>query len=117
MKKAPNVLEFCNFKFYAGPDNILINSLLLYKLKDNYVEWDSSMAGLLISGYYIGQVFTSLLFGSMSGRLSGKRVVLYLTSIITVTSVLTPAVTFTSPYVVLTTRIIIGIATVHNTSI
>ncbi|XP_033763083.1 uncharacterized transporter slc-17.2-like [Pecten maximus] len=78
---------------------------------DNYVYWDSAMEGLLISGYYIGQVFTSLLFGTLSGRISGKKFILFLTSVLIVTSFVTPALTFVNPYLVLVTRILIGIAT------
>ncbi|XP_060073439.1 uncharacterized transporter slc-17.2-like [Ylistrum balloti] len=78
---------------------------------DNYVYWDSTMEGLLISGYYMGQVFTSLIFGNLTGRISGKKLILFLTFIMIVTSFVTPALTFVSPWVVLATRVVIGIAT------
>ncbi|XP_069110831.1 sodium-dependent phosphate transport protein 1-like [Argopecten irradians] len=78
---------------------------------DNYVYWDSTMEGLLISGYYFGQVFTSLIFGTLSGRVSSKNFILFLTSVLIITSCVTPAITFVDPYLVLAARIVIGIAT------
>ncbi|OWF37694.1 uncharacterized transporter slc-17.2-like isoform X1 [Mizuhopecten yessoensis] len=78
---------------------------------NNYVYWDSTIEGLLISGYYIGQVFTSLVFGTFTGRISGRKFIFFLTSALIVVSFVTPALTFFSPYLVLATRVLIGIAT------
>ncbi|OWF37693.1 uncharacterized transporter slc-17.2-like [Mizuhopecten yessoensis] len=77
---------------------------------DNYVSWDNTMEGLLISGYYIGLSITSFAFGTLTGKVSVKALITGLTLLIVVTSVLTPVLTFTSPYAVLATRIAIGMA-------
>ncbi|XP_033763466.1 sialin-like [Pecten maximus] len=81
-----------------------------FTLQDNYVYWDSTMEGLLIAGYYIGLGPASLPFGVISGKINVKSMMIGLTVIMVVTSALTPVLTFVSPYVVLVTRIIVGIS-------
>ncbi|XP_060073440.1 uncharacterized transporter slc-17.2-like [Ylistrum balloti] len=76
-----------------------------------YVEWDSTMEGLLISGNYIGQMITALVLGTMSGRYSSKYIIASMISVMAVSSVLTPAFVFVSDYIVLVLRIIVGMAT------
>ncbi|XP_069117390.1 sialin-like [Argopecten irradians] len=76
---------------------------------DNYVSWDSTMEGLLIAGYYIGLALVSLPFGAISGKVNVKVMMMGLTALMVLTSVVTPTLTFVSPYVVLATRIIVGI--------
>ncbi|XP_069117354.1 uncharacterized transporter slc-17.2-like [Argopecten irradians] len=76
-----------------------------------YVEWDSTMKGLLISGNYIGQVATALTLGSMSGRYSGKYIIATMVLIISLSTAITPGFVFVSEYIVLALRIIVGMAT------
>ncbi|XP_060073438.1 uncharacterized transporter slc-17.2-like [Ylistrum balloti] len=77
---------------------------------DNYVEWDSNTEGLLIAGYYIGLFITSMAFGALTDKVNVKAMMIGLTLVMVVTSLLTPVLTFVSPYLVLATRIILGIS-------
>ncbi|XP_021379747.1 uncharacterized transporter slc-17.2-like isoform X2 [Mizuhopecten yessoensis] len=76
-----------------------------------YVQWDSTMEGLLISGNYIGQVATALILGTMSGRYSGKYIIASMVLIMAVSTAITPGFVFVSDYIVLALRIIVGMAT------
>ncbi|XP_033764337.1 uncharacterized transporter slc-17.2-like isoform X2 [Pecten maximus] len=94
--------------------NVVVNGTNVTVVDDYmkyYVQWDSTMEGLLISGNYIGQVVTALTLGTMSGRYSGKYIITSMVLVMAVSTAITPGFVFVSQYTVLALRIIVGMAT------
>ncbi|XP_062574507.1 uncharacterized transporter slc-17.2-like, partial [Saccostrea cucullata] len=74
------------------------------------IVWDNEMEGLILQSYFYTFPITPLIGGYLSGRFSGKMVVIVMTLCLISLSVVTPIAATVSPYIVVVLRCLIGLS-------
>ncbi|XP_062571560.1 sialin-like [Saccostrea cucullata] len=74
------------------------------------IVWDSEMEGLILQSYFYTFPITPLIGGYLSGKFSGKMVVIVMTLCLVTLSAVTPIAATVSPYIVVVLRCLIGLS-------
>ena len=75
-------------------------------------DWDKSLQGVILSSYFIGYLSTQMLGGWLGGRFGVKHVAGTGLLLSVAFTVLLPAAARSSPYYVITLRVLLGAASV-----
>ncbi|XP_055995999.1 uncharacterized transporter slc-17.2-like isoform X2 [Ostrea edulis] len=74
------------------------------------IVWDSEMEGLILQSYFYAFPISPLIAGYLSGRFSGKKVVIVMTLCLVLLSAVLPIAATVNPYLVVVLRCCIGLS-------